>query len=49
MNSMIERQRDAGITDAAWWRWFEIMDYCSDPWRDWLRHLRFPSEGPQQS
>lgn len=41
--------RMAGITDSAWWSWFEEdVGYhsCDDPWRDWLKALRFPHEGP---
>jgi hypothetical protein len=38
---------DAGISDPAWWNWFEgEISHCFNPWRDWLGQLRFPCEGP---
>lgn len=42
--------RMAGITDAAWWRWFNAeISGSDDPWRDWLDQLRFPRAGPLQA
>lgn len=42
--------RMAGITDDAWWHWFnEELDGCYDPWRDWLLGCRFPHNGPMQT
>jgi hypothetical protein len=42
----VDTDRQAGITDAAWWQWFDEIPDVADPWQDWLRVQRFPHAGP---
>jgi hypothetical protein len=47
MLDVIDSEDIAGITDQAWWDWFNNKySAVDDPWRNWLAAARFPREGP---